>query len=230
MRRRSTWLLLSLVLALPAPARTEPRVEADPTTPLLAQHPMLQASLARISSGSRLWREALRALDGSGRKVIVLTPDQVKIQDYSGSSTFKPFDPALLAEAYPIVVSESRVPVVFVVVNIPLLRRIYHSQPWSSPADVHDDLDRIVIHEVYGHAFPYLLAGDVSGHCPDAAPGQYPGDACAIRRENAVRSELRLGARQDAGVKGLALMHRAALWSTQGMGVRPTAENFRLSD
>jgi hypothetical protein len=114
----------------------------------------------------------------------------------------------VLAEVSPVIVSESRVPVVLVVVNVPLLRRLHHSQPWSSPVDIQRDLDRIVIHEVYGHALPYLLAGDVSGHCADATPGQRAIDACAIQRENAVRAELRLGRRQDAGLGGLALARR----------------------
>ena len=106
------------------------------------------------------------------------------------------------------VVSGSQVPLVLVVVNIPLLRQMYHSQQLSSPTDVYRDLDRIVVHEVYGHAFPYLLAGDVSGHCPDAAPGQPAIEACAVQRENAVRSELRLGLREDAGLNGLSLVRR----------------------
>jgi hypothetical protein len=219
MRRRLTWLLLSLVVVagLPAPSATEPRVETDPTTPVLAHHPMLQASLARLASGSRLWRDAVRSLEGSGRRALVLTPDQVKIQDRD-SATPKPFNPELLAETYPVVVSGSQVGTVLVVVNVALLRDIYHSRPWSSPADVHGDLDRIVIHEVYGHAFPYLLAGNISGRCPDAMPGQRANDACAIQRENAVRGELQLGMRQDAGVDGLSLINRAVMWPAQTVG------------
>jgi hypothetical protein len=210
MRLRLTWLLPSLVamVALAAPARTDPWIEQPPTTVLVAYHPMLRSSLDRISSGSRLWREALQALEASGRRAIVLTPNQVKVQDRQDGSLLKPFDPGLLAEVSPVIVSGSQVPEVLVVVNIPLLRRIYHAQRWSSPIDVYQDLDRIVIHEVYGHAFPYLLAGDVSGRCPDAAPGQRAIDACAIQRENAVRSELRLGLRKDAGLNGLALISR----------------------
>jgi hypothetical protein len=201
---------LGVLIGLAAPARTEPGSErSQPAAPLVAHHPMLRASLERISSGSRLWADALRALEGSGRRVIVLAPDEVRHRD-SPSSTATPFDPEQLAEVWPVVVSGSRVPVVFVVVNLPLLRQIHHSQPWSSPANIYQDLDRIVIHEVYGHAFPYLLAGDVSGRCPDAAPGQRPADACAIKRENAVRAELRLGLREDAGLSGLALMRSAA--------------------
>jgi hypothetical protein len=173
---------------------------------------MLRSSFERISSGSRLWREAIETIEGSGRRVIVLTPEQVRVQDPRSTTAAAPFDPELLAEVSPVIVSGSQVPAVLVVVNVPLLRRIHHSQPWSLPSDIYRDLDRIVIHEVYGHAFPYLLAGDVSGRCPDALPGQRAIDACAIQRENAVRAELRLGLRQDTGLKGLALTSRAAAW------------------
>jgi hypothetical protein len=209
MRLKVTWLLLSMLASAvaAAPARTDPGVEPDPTTPLVAHHPMLRSSLERIASGSRLWREALRALEGSGRRAILLTPDQVKVRDRHGSPP-KPFDPELLAEVAPVIVSGSRVPLVLVVVNIPLLRQLYHSRQFALPTDVYRDLDRIVVHEVYGHALPYLLAGDVSGRCPDAVPGQPAVEACAVQRENAVRSELRLGRRDDAGLNGLSLARR----------------------
>jgi hypothetical protein len=210
MQLRWTWLLLWLIalVALAAPARTDPWIEGRQAKALVAHHPMLRSSLERISSGSRLWREALQTLEESGRRAIVLTPDQVQVQDSPDSTILRSFDPGLLAEVSPVIVSGSQVPEVLVVVNVPLLRRLYHAQRWSSPADVNQDLDRIVIHEVYGHAFPYLLAGDVSGRCPDATPGQRAIDACAIQRENAVRSELRLGLRRDAGLNGLALTRR----------------------
>ena len=71
--------------------------------------------------------------------------------------------------------------------------------------DFEDDLDRILAHEVYGHAFPYLFAGDLSGKCADPAKGQRAEDACAIKRENEIRAELRLGKRRGYGLDGLSL-------------------------
>ena len=75
----------------------------------------------------------------------------------------------------------------------------------TAQADVATNLDRIVVHEVYGHAVPYLLAGNLSGRCADPAGGESATGACAIRRENAVRSELGLGRRADRGLYSLAL-------------------------
>ena len=78
------------------------------------------------------------------------------------------------------------------------------------PVEKYADLDRILVHEVYGHAFPYLQAGDESGRCPDPAAGERPQDACSIRRENAVRAELGLGRRTDYGLLSL-IVGRPAL-------------------
>jgi hypothetical protein len=39
-------------------------------------------------------------------------------------------------------------------------------------------------------------------------PGQRATEACAIKRENTVRSELRLGERRDYGLGGLAMTRR----------------------
>jgi hypothetical protein len=203
---------LGVLTALAAPAHTEPADESSQAAPIVAHDPMLRDSLERIATGSPLWASALQALRGSGRRAIVLTVEEITRRGQP-SGLVRQFDPDQLAEVWPVVVSGSRVPVVVVVVNLSLLRQVHHAQPWSSPANIYQDLDRIVIHEVYGHAFPYLLAGDVSGRCPDARPGQRPADACAIRRENAVRAELGLGLREDAGLSGLALMRSAAAQS-----------------
>jgi hypothetical protein len=99
----------------------------------------------------------------------------------------------------------SRVDTVVVVVNLPLLEKLYSD---ASMADLEGDLDRILAHEVYGHAIPYLLAGHLSGKCADPSPGQRATDACAIRRENEIRSELRLGERRGYGLDSLTLARR----------------------
>ncbi|NOT43380.1 MAG: hypothetical protein HOP14_02110 [Acidobacteria bacterium] len=212
MRPRSIWLLLSLValVTVARPARTATPWASDPATPVVTHNQMLRASLDRIAAGSGLWREVLGTLEGSGRRAIVLTPDQVRVQDARDAAAGA-FEADLLAEAAPVVQDGSVVRTVLVVVNLALLRQAHHARVWASPADFARDLDRIVIHEVYGHAFPYLLAGDLSGRCADAQPGQRPTDACAIQRENAVRAELRLGLRRDVGLDGLALARPTGL-------------------
>jgi hypothetical protein len=105
----------------------------------------------------------------------------------------------------PIADDWSRVDTVIVVVNLPLLDRLYSD---ATPADLNADLDRILAHEIYGHAIPYLLAGHLSGKCADPQPKQKATEACAIKRENEVRSELRLGERRGYGLDGLTIARR----------------------
>ncbi len=94
-----------------------------------------------------------------------------------------------------------------VVVNLPLIERMGR-QTAALPIEMEGDLDRILVHEVYGHALPYLLAGNLSGRCADPLPGQQAHEACAIQRENAVRAELGLNRRLDYGLYDLALVRR----------------------
>jgi len=79
-------------------------------------------------------------------------------------------------------------------------------RPSGSPArDYTGDLERILIHEIYGHAVPWLLAGHVRGRCADPVEGEDPASACSMVRENAVRVEAGFGRRADYALSGLAL-------------------------
>jgi hypothetical protein len=182
----------------------EPRWTFHDRPPILVDHPTLSASLARIYAGSPRWRKALDEVVNTGRRVVVVTPDKVKVHDGEGGPAV-PFDPTVPAEAQPIADDWSRVDTVVVVINLPLLETLYSD---ATTADLEADLDRILAHEVYGHAIPYLLAGHLSGKCADPLPGQRPTDACAIKRENEIRGELRLGERRDYGLNGLTIARR----------------------
>lgn len=173
--------------------------------PIIANHPRLQAGLERIAQGSALWREAIDGIRQSGRHAFVLTPEEVVVVDPHRGNKTESFDPTVLAEIaiVPGQAADS-VNAVLVVANLPLLDRL-HAERGLSSQEREADLDRILIHEVYGHALPYLTAGDVSGRCPDPRFNELPWQACSIRRENAVRAELGLGYRTDYGLGGLAL-------------------------
>lgn len=181
--------------------------------PLLTAHPLLQASIERIARRSRLWREAVDDVRARGRFALVLTPEQVVVADARGDASTDVFDPSVVAEVSPILDEHARVGLVMVVVNVPLIENV-HRRKGSLPGELYADLDRIVTHEIYGHALPYLLAGHMSGRCPDPAPGQRAADACSIRRENAVRAELGLGRRTGYGLEGLALARQP--WTGSG--------------
>jgi hypothetical protein len=136
--------------------------------------------------------------------VLVGTPDDVHAGAWYGPRARRTFDPTVLAEVVPLLRQDLRIPVVVVVVNMPLILHVYAERA-SVARDFEADLDRIIVHEVYGHAIPLLLAGDLSGRCPDPRPGERATDACSIRRENAVRAELGLGIRTDDGLSSLTL-------------------------
>jgi hypothetical protein len=173
-------------------------------SPLQTTSRTLQASLGRISRGSALWREAFAAVRGTGRRALVVTTDDDMIFDGANDADREAFNDGVLAEAIPVLRGASRISMVVVVVNLSLVQRI-HDIRLSVPREFESDLDRILVHEIYGHALPYLLAGDLSGRCADPKPGERASEACSIRRENAVRAELDLGRRADPGLYSLTL-------------------------
>jgi hypothetical protein len=202
------WALFTLVASTTTPQLAQGQDLSEsagiPTirSPLLTTNRTLLASLGRISRGSGLWREAIEAVRKTGRRVLVVTPADVTIG--SGSQTRETLDPGVLAEAIPLVSEDSQVPVVVIVVNLRLVQ-VTHDGRLSVPRDFEADLDRILVHEIYGHAVPYLLAGNLSGRCADPKRGEAPLEACSIRRENAVRAELGSGRREDHGLYSLVL-------------------------
>jgi hypothetical protein len=196
---------VTLVVAFDISASAQqPRWTWRDRPPIVVEHPVLSASLARLYAGSSRWRRALEDVVNTGRRVVVVTPEKVRVRDEPGGPD-TPFDPDVIAEAQPLADEWSRVETVVVVINLPLLERLYSD---AARHDLEADLDRIVAHEVYGHAIPYLLAGHLSGKCADPWAGQRAADACAIKRENEIRSELRLGERRNYDLDGLALARR----------------------
>lgn len=185
----------AVIAAQEVPDESEPGL-------VLTGHPEIAASLERIARGSQLWRNEVELLRATGRRAVVVMPDQVLVAD-PRRRTQKAFDNSVLADVSLLPDSPSGIAAV-VVINLPLFDEL-HARRGSARVEKLDDLDRILIHEIYGHAFPYLRAGDVSGRCSDPVAGERAEDACSIRRENAVRAELGLGRRTDYGILGLNL-------------------------
>jgi hypothetical protein len=185
---------------------SDPSHAVPASTPLLTTSPVLLASLERISNRSPLWRQAIDAIRSTGRRALLVTPADRLVRDRQAEPFCDLVASGGLAEVLPVARGESQVPLVIVIVNLPLVREI-HDAKLSVQRDFEADVDRILIHEVYGHAIPYLLAGDLSGRCADPKRGERPSDACSIRRENAVRKEVGLGQRSDDGLFSLALAH-----------------------
>jgi hypothetical protein len=192
------WLVGGLLLTIFAG-----RAAAD-DSPVQTTNPALQASLDRLAR-SASWREALDAVRATGRRAIVVTPNQLRtVNPASRRDDDDQFDDTLLAEVAPVVDGGLRVDAVVIVVNLALLQQRHEAQRLL-PIEFEMDLDRILVHEIYGHAVPYLLAGTLAGRCADPQPRERAIDACSIRRENTVRAELGLGRRVDYGLQGLSL-------------------------
>jgi hypothetical protein len=166
------------------------------------QDPDLRAAITRIDRGSPSWREAFTAIATTGRRVVMATPDQVVVQPDHGP--LRAFDPADMAEVSAVADRQGQVSAVLVVVNVARLKEM-HDRAGSLPGELHADLDRVLAHEVYGHAVPYLLSGHLSARCADPEPRAPATAACAVQRENVIRRELGLGRRTDRGLGSLAL-------------------------
>jgi hypothetical protein len=198
-------IVASAATATAAQAQTSQVIrQTAQSAPILTTDRTFLASLERIGKGSALWREAIQEVRKTGRRVLVVTPADVRITARPAGRDREGFDSGALAEAIPVIGEDLQISVVVVVVNLRLLQET-HDARLSLRRDFEADLDRILVHEIYGHAVPYLLAGDLSGRCPDPGQEESASAACSISRENAVRAELGLGRRQDRGLSSLTL-------------------------
>jgi len=178
----------AFVLALPIAASAQ---EAD--GPLQVSNPILAASIERLSLGSASWRGAVDAVAVTGRRAVLITPEQVQTPIAAGT----------LTQVFPLAGDRAPIETVLVVVNLELLQKL--SGLPVTAADFEDDVDRIIAHEVYGHAIPLLLSGTL---CADPAIGQSAVASCVIQRENVIRREMRLGQRDDYRRESLASARR----------------------
>lgn len=193
--RRALSIIGGLVwaaVAVPLPVWAQDATDG----PVVASHSVLASSVQRLTSQSASWREAVNALASTGRRAFVITPDQIKT----------PIDAATLAQVFPIADEQSRVDTVLVVVNLELLKKL--SGLPVTAVDFEDDVDRVIAHEVYGHAIPFLLSGSLAGKCADPVAGQSAIASCVIQRENVIRREMRLGLRSEYGRESLAIARR----------------------
>src|SRR5688572_5545547 len=78
-----------------------PRQDPFDDTVVLSSHPIFRLSVQRISNGSALWREAVDALRKTGRRALILTPDQVVVKAV-GDVVTEAFDVDVLAEVAPV--------------------------------------------------------------------------------------------------------------------------------
>ena len=161
---------------------------------------LLQARMAALARQSPTWRAGLDSLRASGFEVVIAAPAQVRAE-LPGMGRY---DARHLGEVIPIRDSAGTITGAVVTVDLPQLGALA-LEAGLGAAELAGDVDRILIHEVYGHVVPLAASRQISGGCPDPSPGESALTSCAIVRENRIRSELGLAPRTTYDLSGLAL-------------------------
>lgn len=167
---------------------------------LRAVDPLLSKRLAALEARSPTWRAALDTLRATGFEVLVARPEQVgeRIPRLSG------YRATHLGEVIPLRKAGGVLRGAVVTVDVARLEKL--ADRVGLPRSVlEEDVDRILIHELYGHVVPLAVARRISGGCPDPAPGEPVLSSCAITRENRIRRELGLELRTAYDLRGLAI-------------------------
>lgn len=171
---------------------------ADPALELL--NPLLEERIASLADRSPTWRAALDTLRATGFRIVLGDPDDVR-GEIAGLERYQAKH---FGEVVPLRDGTGRLVGAAVVVDVERVRRLV-TRSGLPERVLRADIDRILIHEVYGHAVPLAQARRLEGGCPDPAPGAPPSSSCAIRRENRVRAELGLELRTAYDLTGLAV-------------------------
>jgi hypothetical protein len=207
--------LLAILAA--APCRADQRiVDATTTEPhflptrsaaILSTQPRLVALVNRLLVRSRTFAREAARVAARGRHITVVARREVPWNALKRDGEVRYVDGSA-AVALPLSDNDGKVRTFLVVIDYSMLGRLFRKQSLHEQ-DVETDLTRLLIHEIYGHAMPWLLNGRAGG-CFDPAPGQLPVSACSIRRENRIRKELGLGPRTDFGLDSFAMAGPAA--------------------
>jgi len=173
---------------------------------------LLAERMELLNERSPTWKTAVDSLWGTSFRVLVGTPDQVRrlvpeLADH-------PLDN--LGEVIPLLSSTGEMIGAVAVVDVETLTEMVRAA--GLPRSVlEEDLDRILIHEVYGHVVPFAL----SGGCADPLPGETVLSACSIRRENRIRRELDMPVRTTYDLRGLTVGQVYAWGSARGAARAP---------
>lgn len=160
----------------------------------------LDDRVTSLSERSPKFRSAMDSLAATDFRIVLAQPQQIRglmpgLEYYRAEH---------LGEVLPIRDSTRAIVGAIVTVDVARLKAM-HRQGTLPAAALEDDIDRILIHEVYGHVIPLSASRRISGGCPDPKPGEPALNSCAIRRENAIRAELGMEARTTYDIRGLAI-------------------------
>lgn len=185
----------------PAPAVRGAPVESPDTVGSIEVLDDLMAERMRgLARDSRTWRAAMDTLRGTGFRVVIGSPADVR----QGVDGLADHHARHFGEVVPLRDDAGEIIGAAVVIDVARVRRLAE-RGGLSDAVVARDVDRILIHEVYGHVVPLSQTRRISGGCPDPRVGEPPWSSCAIRRENRIRAELGLEPRTAYDITGLAV-------------------------
>jgi hypothetical protein len=162
--------------------------------------PLLHQRVLGLTHRSATWRAGLDSLRATGFRVVVASPEQVRAELPGMAS----YDALHLGEVVPLRDAEGGIVGAVVTIDLPRLRALA-AQARVREEVLLGDVDRILIHEIYGHVLPLAETRRISGGCPDPGPSDPPTSSCAIVRENRIRVELGLPERLTYDLRGLAL-------------------------
>jgi hypothetical protein len=173
----------------------------------------LESRTQELARRSPTWRAGMDSLRATGFWVVVGTPAEIRetVPGLGG------YGARHLGEVVPVRDASGRLVGAVVTVDVELLRRL-SAEAGLTAAEMDGDVDRILIHELYGHVLPLAWTRQILGGCPDPAPGEPAESSCAIQRENLIRSELGLEPRLAYDLSGLNLGRAKRSGGARGAG------------
>ncbi|HEX7091430.1 MAG TPA: hypothetical protein VF192_14925 [Longimicrobiales bacterium] len=161
---------------------------------------LLATRMDALERRSATWRAGMDSIHATGFYVLVGGPAAVR----SMVRGLERYSPQHLGEVIPLRDENGEIAGAVVTIDLPRLERLWRRTDLPRSA-FEADVDRILIHEIYGHVVPLAASRNIEGGCPDPEPGEPAWTSCAIRRENVIRDELGLEPRVAYDLTGLAI-------------------------
>ena len=206
--RAAVLIVLASALGCTSAARPRPDV-AEPAPPpapiriigtVTIADDLLGRRMDALAERSASWRAGMDSIQAEGFHMVVAGPAAVR-QMVRGLENYAPEH---LGEVVPLRDPTGAIAGAVVTIDLPRLERLWRRT--GLPRSVFEaDIDRILIHEVYGHVVPLAASRSIDGGCPDPRPGAPALSSCAIRRENVIRKELGIEPRLAYDLSGLAI-------------------------
>lgn len=175
----------------------------ESSAPVRILDDLLSRRLSLLSVRSATFRAAMDSLRASGFQVVVAQPQQAR-RDVPGMRSYAAIH---VGEVIPLRDRGNAIVGAVVTVDVPRLEELAR-EVGASEAALATDVDRILIHELYGHVVPLAASRTIAGGCPDPAPGAPASSSCAMQRENRIRAELGIAPRRSYDLSGLEIGRR----------------------